>query len=231
MGQLDDDTTQDGLGGSLAPLGLSRSARSNINQGVWSPVIRKALAITLGGLALAAIGTFSMAHHAQYTSTAPLLTAAVPGVEPLEWLAQSATSATPPAHRSPESALSTHDTGATTPPNGSDAERSSCPPPNPPPPTNQGGGILPDGRVVLNIATVAELQTLPGIGRKRAESIVALREHLRGLKKLSDLLRVKGIGVKSLRKLEPKVTLNPPPAPATSTTNGSENTVPSGSSP
>lgn len=231
MGQLDDDTTQDGLEGSLAPLGLSRSARSNINQGIWSPVIRKALAITLGGLALAAIGTFSMAHQAKHTPTAPLLTAALPGVEPLEWLANGASSASQEQRSSDQASppldTSPHDSA----PKGSSAEQSCSPPSNAPAPATPGVGILPDGRVVLNIATASELQTLPGVGRKRAESIIALRERLRGLKKLSDLLRVKGIGVKSLRKLEPKVTLNPPPAPVASTTSSAETPLPKSSDP
>jgi competence protein ComEA len=70
--------------------------------------------------------------------------------------------------------------------------------------------VLPDGRVVLNTATPKELTTLPGIGQKRAEAIIALRTRLKGFRKLSDLLRVKGIGVKSLKKLEPKVVLDVP---------------------
>ena len=70
-------------------------------------------------------------------------------------------------------------------------------------------GVLPDGRVVLNAATVADLVTLPGIGPKRASQIVELRLRLGKFRKVSDLLRVKGIGVKSLRKLAPRVVLEP----------------------
>jgi competence protein ComEA len=65
----------------------------------------------------------------------------------------------------------------------------------------------------LNLATSAELTTLPGVGPKRAEAILALRTRLKGFRKLSDLLRVKGIGVKSLRKLEPKLVLDVPKEP------------------
>lgn len=62
----------------------------------------------------------------------------------------------------------------------------------------------------MNSATPKELTTLPGIGQKRAEAIIALRTRLKGFRKLADLLRVKGIGVKSLKKLEPKVVLDVP---------------------
>ncbi len=72
------------------------------------------------------------------------------------------------------------------------------------------GGVTPDGRVILNQANVQELTLLPGIGVKRAEQIVELRERLGGFKRISDLLRVRGIGSKSLRKLMPYLILNPP---------------------
>jgi competence protein ComEA len=71
-------------------------------------------------------------------------------------------------------------------------------------------------KVVLNTATAAELCTLPGIGPKRAEQILALREKLGGrFRRLEDLRRVRGIGRKKLEQLRPLVVLDPPePAPA-----------------
>lgn len=72
-------------------------------------------------------------------------------------------------------------------------------------------GILDDGRVVLNVATEDELTKLPHVGPKRARDIVALRTKLGGrFKAVTDLLRVKGLGRKTLAKLTPKVVLDPP---------------------
>jgi competence protein ComEA len=61
--------------------------------------------------------------------------------------------------------------------------------------------------VNLNTATVEQLLTLPGIGPSKAQSIVETRQKIGGFKKLEDLLRVKGIGRKTFRKLEPMLKL------------------------
>ena len=74
--------------------------------------------------------------------------------------------------------------------------------------------IFEDGRVILNEATVAELSTLKGVGEKRAQAIVDLREKLGGFKKSSDLLRIRGIGWKSLQKLKAAVVVDRPEAPS-----------------
>jgi competence protein ComEA len=64
-----------------------------------------------------------------------------------------------------------------------------------------------DKRVVnINTASVAELQLLPGIGAKTADSIVAYRAK-RPFKKIDDLVRVKGIGRKTFKKLRPHLTV------------------------
>lgn len=70
------------------------------------------------------------------------------------------------------------------------------------------GAVLPDGRVVLNLAGAGDLMQLPGIGEKRARAIVHLREKLGRFRSLRDLLRIKGIGPRMLRRLEPKATLD-----------------------
>lgn len=88
-----------------------------------------------------------------------------------------------------------------------------APPPSPPP--GAGPGILPDGRVVLNAATEDDLRKLPRVGPSRAKSILALRAKLGKFRSVNDLLRVKGIGRKTLEHLKPKMVLDPPPtAPA-----------------
>jgi len=60
--------------------------------------------------------------------------------------------------------------------------------------------------VDLNRASVDELCTLPGIGRKKAEAIIALRER-RPFTRVTQLLQIKGIGHKTLLKLKPRVTV------------------------
>lgn len=196
MGQTPADTTQVGDEGSPAPL-VSRSAA----RPVWKPILRKVAAVTLGGLGLAGIGALSMAHSSPTggtpTTPSPALAALV---APTEWLATTPGSETSKPPPCPPGAAPT----ATT------AEgRPQAPALN----LTNPAAILPDGRLVLNLATPTELTTLPGVGQKRAEAIVALRTKLKGFRKLSDLLRVKGIGVKSLKKLEPKLVLDVP-APA-----------------
>ena len=62
----------------------------------------------------------------------------------------------------------------------------------------------PAGELVdLNTATTAELETLPGVGPKTAEAIIAGRPY----GAIDDLIRVKGIGEKSLEKLRPYITV------------------------
>jgi competence protein ComEA len=71
-------------------------------------------------------------------------------------------------------------------------------------------GITKDGKVVLNCASAEELTRLPGVGEKRSADIVALRERLGKFKRPTDLLRVRGIGPKSLQKMKPYFILDPP---------------------
>ena len=54
---------------------------------------------------------------------------------------------------------------------------------------------------------------MPGIGPKKAEAIIALRQK-RPFTRVTQLLQVKGIGPKTLEKLKPKVTLTLPKSPA-----------------
>jgi competence protein ComEA len=71
---------------------------------------------------------------------------------------------------------------------------------------------LPDGRIILNVAGEDELTKLPGIGPSRARAILALRQRLSKFRAVEDLLRVKGIGRKTLRRIKPNVVLDRPPA-------------------
>ena len=57
----------------------------------------------------------------------------------------------------------------------------------------------------LNTATLDQLETLPGIGRKTAERILDQRQKSGGFKKIEELMNVKGIGEKSFLKIKPMV--------------------------
>ncbi|MEO5725772.1 MAG: helix-hairpin-helix domain-containing protein [Byssovorax sp.] len=74
-----------------------------------------------------------------------------------------------------------------------------------------GGGpaVTPDGKVALNLATEEDLRRLPGIGATRAKAILALRERLGRFRRPEDLLRVKGIGRRSLARLRPLLIVEP----------------------
>ena len=62
----------------------------------------------------------------------------------------------------------------------------------------------------LNTATIDQLDSLPGIGRKTAELIIEYRTKSGGFKRIEELMNVKGIGEKSFLKLKPLVVIPPP---------------------
>ena len=63
------------------------------------------------------------------------------------------------------------------------------------------------GVINLNTASLQELTRLPSVGPARAQAILELRQKLGGFKKVEDIMRVKGIGRKTFRKLEPMLRL------------------------
>lgn len=71
-------------------------------------------------------------------------------------------------------------------------------------------GVLPDGRIVLNAADAQELCRLPGVGPARAAKILALRDRLGRFRSLRQLLRVRGIGRRTLERLRPRLVLDAP---------------------
>lgn len=62
-----------------------------------------------------------------------------------------------------------------------------------------------DGKINLNTATSEELQTISGIGAKRAEDIIAYRESHGGFQSVDDLKNVSGIGDKTLEKIRESI--------------------------
>jgi competence protein ComEA len=97
----------------------------------------------------------------------------------------------------------------------------SAPPPLPigPPATLATVASPPSARatsedpVYVNHASAEQLRRLPGVGPKRAEAIVQLRQKMGRFQRVEDLLRVKGIGRMTLRKWRPLVRLDSPPLP------------------
>ncbi|MGD8329199.1 MAG: helix-hairpin-helix domain-containing protein [Acidobacteriota bacterium] len=61
--------------------------------------------------------------------------------------------------------------------------------------------------VDINTASAEELQKVPGIGEALARRIVEFREENGRFEKVDDLLNVRGIGVTSLEKLRPYLSV------------------------
>jgi competence ComEA-like helix-hairpin-helix protein len=63
----------------------------------------------------------------------------------------------------------------------------------------------------LNMATVKELQQLPGVGPVTAQRIIDMRQKSGRFRRVEDLLAVRGISTKRLEALRPYVKVSPPP--------------------
>ncbi|WP_437732594.1 helix-hairpin-helix domain-containing protein [Sorangium sp. So ce1335] len=113
--------------------------------------------------------------------------------------------------------LDTAEAAGSAPPQSSAEPAADAGAPAEPPPSSDGGpgapaggGVTADGKVVLNLATEADLMRLPGVGPAKAAAILALRAKMKRFRKVDDLLRVKGLGRRSLKRLRPLVLVDPP---------------------
>ncbi len=61
--------------------------------------------------------------------------------------------------------------------------------------------------VPINRCSLVELTALPGIGPGLARAIVEYRERADGFERVEDLLRVRGIGPRTLKRLKPHITV------------------------
>lgn len=61
------------------------------------------------------------------------------------------------------------------------------------------------GLISLNSATLADLETLPGVGAKTAQAIIDFRDSSGGFSSVEDLLSVKGIGPSKFEQISPLV--------------------------
>jgi competence protein ComEA len=68
--------------------------------------------------------------------------------------------------------------------------------------------------VNLNLATAAQIATLPGIGPKTAELIVQYRQKNGPFKKIEEIMNVRGVGEKSFLRIKDRLTVAAKPEAA-----------------
>ncbi|MBC7543505.1 MAG: helix-hairpin-helix domain-containing protein, partial [Candidatus Sericytochromatia bacterium] len=72
---------------------------------------------------------------------------------------------------------------------------------------SSGAPAPTSGGVELNSATVDMLDSLPGIGRKRAEDIVRYRQQHGAFRNINQLQNIRGMGPKMIARLRPHLRL------------------------
>jgi competence protein ComEA len=185
--------------------------RAAWTDGVWLPIVARSLAVVATMGALAALGATSTVDGSGVPLSHPEINPEQESMAGM-WLASGAPSPDPPsgAHEAAAGA-----SGTETPRGVESSERGAPVEPGKggsgqPKETEGAPGTTPDGKVILNTATAADLTRLPHVGEKRAEAILRLREKLGRFKKPTELLRVRGIGVKTLKKMLPHLVVDAP---------------------
>ena len=72
---------------------------------------------------------------------------------------------------------------------------------------SEGNGQNKEGKININTASESELDSLPGIGKSRAESIIKYREEKGGFKSIEEIKNINGIGDAAFEKLKEKITI------------------------
>ncbi len=90
----------------------------------------------------------------------------------------------------------------------------------------QTEAATPSGVVNIQTATADQLQLLPGIGPSKAQAIIAHRDR-RAFRRVEDILRVRGVGRATFRRLRPMLTVEGPttmtaPAPRAAATSADD---------
>jgi competence protein ComEA len=73
------------------------------------------------------------------------------------------------------------------------------------------GQAPPKGKVNINTAPAAELETLPRIGPKVAQRIVDYRAKNGEFKRVEEIMKVRGIGQKLFDLIKDRITVGPEP--------------------
>ncbi len=193
-----------GLRGGRAQSAVPVSLASRVSAWAKESLVARAIAVAVGLVVLAFIGSSALAGNAKVMSvvasdgTAATATktegASTSCASPVPWLdAGVATVASIPAPSVPIAQA----VAAAAPSAGGSRSRAT-----------------PDDPVDLNTASADDLRRLPGVGAKRADAILALRARLPGghFRQIEDLLKVKGVGRAMLRRLHPLVRLTSPRA-------------------
>lgn len=74
----------------------------------------------------------------------------------------------------------------------------------------KSSAILPDGRIIMNEATQSDFTRLKGVGEARAAKIIELRTRLGKFRQVADLMRVRGIGYKTLQSMKGQLVVDRP---------------------
>jgi competence protein ComEA len=163
---------------------------ARVRASAWGPVVVRVLAVAIALLVLGWIGRTAAAgpsNPSSLTTTSAELDASAP-------------------QRAEATPLVSNEAGAPAadPPPASTAA---------PPPVASRARATEADPVYLNQASVEELRRLPGVGPKRAEAILVLRQRVGRFHRVEDLLRVKGVGRGAVKKWRPLVRLDAPSTP------------------